>query len=377
MRKTGGRFLDHDERLNIYTDVGDKKATDKTSQALREGQTKIRKESYENKITSIPMLPSPPVGFVDGDINKWEVESDGYFDFSYEVLQHLYKADDNMTAEMALRPAPHSVATQSQFLIMQKNGAQNLMNVPNAFVPGEYLPRLNANLPSPPANQTAGPSTNSVSTQSQQNNDRQQKSSLPQGRIVSSTATVQDQSNVMFPFQQLQQHQQIQQQQHSINLFNLPPDAKRPRTTPPSFGPNMLDNWRDTMISNQANAQMSNNNNLLMMDVMQSQHVGGSGLKDHQIMKSARQVKSDIQGNDNLSSNKSPNKDILLANDGASQAKAESTLVSTQAAGTSRPLAPTAQSEHQQKTKVQTNDKTSETVVEDIAQTLLRLAGDR
>lgn len=389
VRKTGGRFLDHDERTNIYTDVGDKKATDKTSQALREGQTKIRRESYENKITSIPMLPAPPVGFVDGDINKWEVESDGYFNYSYEVLQHLYKADENMTAEMALRPPPHSVATQSQFLIMQKDGAQDLVNVPNTFVPGEYKPNLgafDANRPAHPANQAAGPSPNSVATQSQQNNDRQQKPELPQGRIVSldvPTVIVQSQSNGMLPIQQLQQQQQqqIQQQQHSITYLNLPPDAKRPRTTPPSSGSNALDNWRDAMMTNQANAQMMfNNNNRSIMNVMQCHPVGSSVMNDHQVMESSRQVKSDIQGKDSLRSNTSPNKNILLTNDGALKANlslTESTTSSSKSAGRSTPLAPTAQSEQQQKTKVQAKDKTSETVVEDIAQTLLRLAGDR
>mmetsp|Transcript_21963 Transcript_21963/g.35929 ORF Transcript_21963/g.35929 Transcript_21963/m.35929 type:complete len:422 (-) Transcript_21963:103-1368(-) len=109
VRKSGGRFLDLDERTNIYTDIGDKKATEKTSQALREGQTKIRQDAYQNKDTGKqPMLPAPPVN-ADGML---EISGEGYMEYSVKVLGELYNAEDNMTPEMAMRPAPHSVATQ-------------------------------------------------------------------------------------------------------------------------------------------------------------------------------------------------------------------------------------------------------------------------
>ena len=49
IRQLGGRFLELDERTGIYTDIGDKKAVEKTSQALREGQTKIRKQMYKEE----------------------------------------------------------------------------------------------------------------------------------------------------------------------------------------------------------------------------------------------------------------------------------------------------------------------------------------
>ncbi|KAL7551308.1 hypothetical protein ACHAWF_014490, partial [Thalassiosira exigua] len=44
VRELGGRFLQLDERTRTYRDIGDKKAVDKTSQALREGLSKIRRE---------------------------------------------------------------------------------------------------------------------------------------------------------------------------------------------------------------------------------------------------------------------------------------------------------------------------------------------
>lgn len=100
--------MDLDERTRTYTDIGDKKATEKTSQALREGQTKIRQDIYQNKDTSMPMLPPPPT-----DANgKLEISGEGYYGFSVQVLEALYNAENNMTPEMAARPAPHSVATQ-------------------------------------------------------------------------------------------------------------------------------------------------------------------------------------------------------------------------------------------------------------------------
>ena len=54
------------------------------------------------------MLPVPPVN-AEG---KWEISGEGYLEYSVKVLEELYKAEDNMTPEMQLRPAPHSVATQ-------------------------------------------------------------------------------------------------------------------------------------------------------------------------------------------------------------------------------------------------------------------------
>jgi len=44
IREQKGRFLERDAKKGVWFDIGDKKAVEKTSQALREGQPKLRKE---------------------------------------------------------------------------------------------------------------------------------------------------------------------------------------------------------------------------------------------------------------------------------------------------------------------------------------------
>ena len=45
-----GRFLKLDEKTKLYHDVGDKKAREKTSQALREKAPQIRKQQEDERI---------------------------------------------------------------------------------------------------------------------------------------------------------------------------------------------------------------------------------------------------------------------------------------------------------------------------------------
>eukprot|EP00957_Ditylum_brightwellii_P083292 6332977-Ditylum_brightwellii.AAC.1 len=47
IRETNGRFLEQDSVTKLWNDIGDKKAVEKTSQALREGQPKLRKKIIE------------------------------------------------------------------------------------------------------------------------------------------------------------------------------------------------------------------------------------------------------------------------------------------------------------------------------------------
>ena len=49
-----GRFLEKDVTTGLWNDVGDKKAIEKTSQALRDGAATLRKELAENCTTSSP-----------------------------------------------------------------------------------------------------------------------------------------------------------------------------------------------------------------------------------------------------------------------------------------------------------------------------------
>jgi hypothetical protein len=47
IREQKGRFLERDVKKGVWFDIGDKKAVEKTSQALREGQPKLRKKMVE------------------------------------------------------------------------------------------------------------------------------------------------------------------------------------------------------------------------------------------------------------------------------------------------------------------------------------------
>mmetsp|Transcript_26063 Transcript_26063/g.29637 ORF Transcript_26063/g.29637 Transcript_26063/m.29637 type:complete len:214 (+) Transcript_26063:47-688(+) len=47
IREQNGRFLERNAKLGVWCDIGDKKAIEKTSQALREGQPKLRKQMVE------------------------------------------------------------------------------------------------------------------------------------------------------------------------------------------------------------------------------------------------------------------------------------------------------------------------------------------
>lgn len=73
VRALGGRFLELDECTEIYSDIGDKRATEKTSQALREGLSKLRRASSH-----------------ETELSHYQISSEGYFAFSVHVLESLY-----------------------------------------------------------------------------------------------------------------------------------------------------------------------------------------------------------------------------------------------------------------------------------------------
>ncbi|KAL3807244.1 hypothetical protein ACHAXA_007977, partial [Cyclostephanos tholiformis] len=96
VRKVGGRFLELDERSGIYIDIGDKKATEKTSQALREGQTKIRLKLYndEHEMALDPARPIADEKSLPTPLPR-EISAEAYFGYSVQVLESLYIADEN------------------------------------------------------------------------------------------------------------------------------------------------------------------------------------------------------------------------------------------------------------------------------------------
>jgi len=124
VREIGGRFLELDERTGTYTDIGDKKATEKTSQALREGQRKIRKQIYEEELMT---ASSPNPGSSGGSGGAKQtlmydtslltsnstpgkgISSEGYFGYSVQVLESLYNMEDesnNSTSPPPPLPPP-------------------------------------------------------------------------------------------------------------------------------------------------------------------------------------------------------------------------------------------------------------------------------
>ena len=63
MRQQGARFLQKDESGNTWHDIGDKKAIDKTSQALRENQIKFKEENkMEGQNNKLPIASAFPMG---------------------------------------------------------------------------------------------------------------------------------------------------------------------------------------------------------------------------------------------------------------------------------------------------------------------------
>lgn len=82
VRQFGGRFLELDEPSGCYFDIGDQKAYSKTSQALREGQTQIRRSIIQKK--------SRQGEFDVSLLGPLEVPEEGYFGYSYQVLESLH-----------------------------------------------------------------------------------------------------------------------------------------------------------------------------------------------------------------------------------------------------------------------------------------------
>jgi muconolactone delta-isomerase len=95
--KPGRRFLEYNKESNKYHDMGDKKATRKTSQALREGLKKIQQQIYFNlevgRYQSI--FDTDLLGSLN--ITLAPLPAKRYFECSVQMLQSLCdkKFEDN------------------------------------------------------------------------------------------------------------------------------------------------------------------------------------------------------------------------------------------------------------------------------------------
>lgn len=141
IRELGGRFLELNEREGIWHDIGDKKATEKTSQALREGQTKIRKDLFkaeENAATGFASGEAPQsydTSLLSSTIGSTEtvptsnakgkndgmaevVSQEGYFGYSCQVLEALYTSEQNLAVQIQEQQqlSPTTLPAQQQSL---------------------------------------------------------------------------------------------------------------------------------------------------------------------------------------------------------------------------------------------------------------------
>jgi len=110
VRALGGRFLELDERSGIYHDIGNKKAMEKTSQALREGQTEIRKGILRGEGKAAGLPDGAPENCSSSNFDSYqnnnvpppnvdhEMSPQRYFDFSSKVLQSFYGTEEREIA---------------------------------------------------------------------------------------------------------------------------------------------------------------------------------------------------------------------------------------------------------------------------------------
>lgn len=150
IREFGGRFLILDERTSVYSDIGDKKATEKTSQALREGQKAIRKQIYEEEARMA--AGGNGVGGGQPQPHQRETSPQGYFAFSLQFPESLYAREE------ANKPAkePDAVAVTSNPALaaaLEQFPADPALAAALDQFPGAKPPALAARLqetPSPP-----------------------------------------------------------------------------------------------------------------------------------------------------------------------------------------------------------------------------------
>ena len=89
IREVGGGFLQYDEQSQTYHDIGDEKALDKTSQALREGLKNIRLQIYSDLAAGRPQteLDAELLGSSNAPLPAVR-----YFEISVRMLQSLHNA---------------------------------------------------------------------------------------------------------------------------------------------------------------------------------------------------------------------------------------------------------------------------------------------
>jgi hypothetical protein len=140
----GGRFLELDERTGLHNDIGDKKAVEKTSQALREGQVDIRKKIYNADEANEADGAGTGAGDVVEMPNVHEMSPEGYFTYSVQVLQSLYHGgreteltSSEEASEDTLRKMAEAATSSSSDrpLPGHVGGAPRVQRVPDRYPP--------------------------------------------------------------------------------------------------------------------------------------------------------------------------------------------------------------------------------------------------
>ena len=83
IRDSGGRFLEYDKESKTYHDIGDNMAQKKTSQALREGQKKIRQQMYSDSSAA------RHISDLEGSLHI-PLPVEKYVEFSVQMLQGIH-----------------------------------------------------------------------------------------------------------------------------------------------------------------------------------------------------------------------------------------------------------------------------------------------
>ena len=97
--------MELNERLGIFKDIGDKKAVEKTSQALREGQPEICQQQYKDEKQRFIDAKS---GREKLSVTNMNITAEGYFGYSVQVLEALYYEDENDLPTSAQLPTAQS-----------------------------------------------------------------------------------------------------------------------------------------------------------------------------------------------------------------------------------------------------------------------------
>jgi hypothetical protein len=132
--------LELDEKSGLWVDIGDKKASEKTSQALREGQTKIRKKLYHDEIELARSSALNPDASFSSHLHlqrEVEISQEAYFGYSLQVLETLYIADETASDISMSSDNKMVVASAAAAAAIANNIGADIANPPPPKTPAQ------------------------------------------------------------------------------------------------------------------------------------------------------------------------------------------------------------------------------------------------